>query len=84
MKRKKKEHASIITKTLNAQVSKRQEFAEAERKRKLDHEAQQVRDNEQYLEARKSLQKEWRDKARMASEQDRERRRLLGSMQVPY
>lgn len=83
LKRKRKDHANIITKTLDAQISKRQQYVEAERKKKVDVENQVIEDNERYLETRKSLQQEWKVKAKLAMDQDLERRRMLSSMQVP-
>lgn len=56
---------------------------EAERKKKLDGETKLIEDNERYLETRKSVQQEWKAKAKLAMEQDRERQRLLSSMQLP-
>lgn len=83
LKRKRKDQASIITKTLDAQISKRQQYVEAERKKKADIENQVIEDNERYLETRKSLQQGWKAKAKLAMEQDLERRRMLSSMQAP-
>lgn len=83
LKRKRKDHANIITKTLDAQISKRQQYVEAERKKKVDVETQVIEDNERYLETRKSLQQEWKVKAKLAMDRDLERRRMLSSMQVP-
>ena len=60
LKQKHKEQAGIIVKTLDAQISKRQQYVNAERKRKEDHEKKINEDNKEYLETRKSVQKEWK------------------------
>ena len=83
LKQKHKEQAGIIVKTLDAQISKRQQYVNAERKRKEDHEKKINEDNKEYLETRKSVQKEWKEKAKKAGEEDRERHRLYSSMKVP-
>lgn len=73
LRKKRKEQAGIITKTLDAQVSKRQQFAEAERKQRIDLESRMIEENDKYMETRKSQQKEWKEKAKMAFDKDRER-----------
>lgn len=83
LKQKKKVHAGIITKTLDAQISKRQQYVEAERKKNLDVETKMLEENERYMETRKSQHKEWKEKAKRTFDQDLERQRLLRSMQAP-
>ena len=83
LRRKRRDHAGIITKTLDAQVAKRQQYVEAERKKQLHDESKMIEENARHKEVRKSQQQEWKARAKKAFDQDVERQRLLASMKVP-
>ena len=84
LRKKKRDHAAIINKTLDAQISNRKQFNEAQKKLLQDEENKIIEDNQKFKELRKSEQLEWKEKLKMEQEKELERFKALNSLKVGY
>jgi len=81
---KKKRNAHSIAKTLDAQISKRQQYVEAEKQERLEFEKKALEDNRRHEELHRSQQQEWKEQAKRELEDGMHRHQLHKSMKVHH